>query len=132
MIAEDLQQHCKAFALIEDQNDMAEQARKAGITVVAGNAVDVRTLVAAQIGQASKLLIAIPAGFEGGAILQHARQIAPGVPVVVRAHSADEVAHLEGRGADEVVMGERETANRMIELARGMPAGSDQPAISPA
>lgn len=132
MIAEDLQQHGKAFALIEDQNDMAEQARKAGITVVAGNAVDVRTLVAAQIGQASKLLIAIPAGFEGGAILQHARQIAPGVPVVVRAHSADEVAHLEGLGADEVVMGERETANRMIELARGMPAGSDQPAISPA
>nr|WP_315384007.1 YbaL family putative K(+) efflux transporter [uncultured Sphingomonas sp.] len=132
MIAEDLQQHGKAFALIEDQNDMAEQARKAGITVVAGNAVDVRTLVAAQIGQASKLLIAIPAGFEGGAILQHARQLAPGVPVVVRAHSADEVAHLEGLGADEVVMGERETANRMIELARGMPAGSDQPAISPA
>jgi monovalent cation:H+ antiporter-2, CPA2 family len=132
MIAEDLQQHGKAFALIEDQNDMAEQARKAGITVVAGNAVDVRTLVAAQIGQASKLLIAIPAGFEGGAILQHARQLAPGVPVVVRAHSTDEVAHLEGLGADEVVMGERETANRMIELARGMPAGSDQPAISPA
>jgi CPA2 family monovalent cation:H+ antiporter-2 len=132
MIAEDLQQHGKAFALIEDQNDMAEQARKAGITVVAGNAVDVRTLVAAQIGQASKLLIAIPAGFEGGAILQHARELAPGVPVVVRAHSADEVAHLEGLGADEVVMGERETANRMIELARGMPAGSDQPAISPA
>ncbi len=132
MIAEDLQQHGKAFALIEDQNDIAEQARKAGITVVAGNAVDVRTLVAAQIGQASKLLIAIPAGFEGGAILQHARQIAPGVPVVVRAHSADEVAHLDGLGADEVVMGERETANRMIELARGMPAGSDQPAMSPA
>jgi len=132
MIAEDLQQHGKAFALIEDQNDIAEQARKAGITVVAGNAVDVRTLVAAQIGQASKLLIAIPAGFEGGAILQHARQLAPGVPVVVRAHSADEVAHLEGLGADEVVMGERETANRMIELARGMPAGSDQPAMSPA
>ncbi|MET3712784.1 CPA2 family monovalent cation:H+ antiporter-2 [Sphingomonas trueperi] len=132
MIAEDLQQHGKAFALIEDQNDMAEQARKAGITVVAGNAVDVRTLVAAQIGQASKLLIAIPAGFEGGAILQHARQLAPGVPVVVRAHSADEVAHLEGLGADEVVMGEREIANRMIELARSMPAGSDQPAISPA
>ncbi|OAN57592.1 YbaL family putative K(+) efflux transporter [Sphingomonas sp. TDK1] len=132
MIAEDLQQHGKAFALIEDQNDMAEQARKAGITVVAGNAVDVRTLVAAQIGQASKLLIAIPAGFEGGAILQHARELAPGVPVVVRAHSADEVAHLEGLGADEVVMGERETANRMIELARGMPAGSDQPAMSPA
>ena len=132
MIAEDLQQHGKAFALIEDQNDMAEQGRKAGITVVAGNAVDIRTLVAAQIGQASKLLIAIPAGFEGGAILQHARQLAPGVPVVVRAHSADEVAHLEGLGADEVVMGERETANRMIELARGMPAGSDQPAISPA
>ncbi|WP_066722998.1 YbaL family putative K(+) efflux transporter [Sphingomonas pituitosa] len=132
MIAQDLQQHGKAFALIEDQGDMAAQARASGITVVEGNALEARTLVAAGIAQASKLLIAIPAGFEGGAILQHARLLASGVPVVVRAHSADEVAHLEGLGADEVVMGERETANRMIELARGMPAGSDQPAISPA
>lgn len=132
MIAEDLQHHGKAFALIEDQGDMAAQARKAGITVVEGNALEARTLVAAGIGQASKLLIAIPAGFEGGAILQHARLLAARLPVVVRAHSTDEVAHLEGLGADEVVMGERETANRMIELARGMPAGSDQPAMSPA
>ncbi|WP_010545305.1 YbaL family putative K(+) efflux transporter [Sphingomonas elodea] len=128
MIAEDLQQHGKAFALIEDQGDMAAAARAKGITVVEGNALEGQTLVAAGIGQASKLLIAIPAGFEGGAILQHARLLAPGVPVVVRAHSADEVAHLEGLGADEVVMGERETANRMIGLARTMPAGSDQPA----
>jgi CPA2 family monovalent cation:H+ antiporter-2 len=132
MIAEDLRAHGKAFALIEDQGDMAEAARGAGITVVQGNALEARTLVAAGIGQASKLLIAIPAGFEGGAILQHARLLAPAVPVVVRAHSADEVAHLEGLGADEVVMGERATANRMIDLARGMPAGSDQPATSAA
>jgi CPA2 family monovalent cation:H+ antiporter-2 len=132
MIAEDLRHHGKAFALIEDQGDMAGQARKAGITVVEGNALEARTLVAAGIGQASKLLIAIPAGFEGGAILQHARLLAPNLPVIVRAHSVDEVAHLEGLGADEVVMGERETANRMIELARDMPAGSDQPAASAA
>jgi CPA2 family monovalent cation:H+ antiporter-2 len=132
MIAEDLRHHGKAFALIEDQGDMAGQARKAGITVVEGNALEARTLVAAGIGQASKLLIAIPAGFEGGAILQHARLLAPNLPVIVRAHSVDEVAHLEGLGADEVVMGERETANRMIELARDMPAGSDQPATSAA
>lgn len=124
MIAGDLQRHSKAFALIEDQGDMAEQARRAGIAVVEGNALDARTLVAAGIGQASRLLIAIPAGFEGGAIIQHARLLAANVPVVVRAHSTDEVAYLEGLGADEVVMGEREIANRMIELARGMPAGS--------
>jgi monovalent cation:H+ antiporter-2, CPA2 family len=128
MIADDLRHHGKAFALIEDQRDIAEQARSEGIAVIEGNALEARTLVAAGIGQASKLLIAIPGGFQGGAILQHARLLAPHVPVIVRAHSADEVAHLEGLGADEVVMGERETANRMIALARTMPAGSDKPA----
>lgn len=129
MIAADLQRLGKPFALIEDQGDMAEAARGQGIAVVEGNALEARTLIAAGVAQAGKLLIAIPAGFEGGAILKHARLLAPDVPVVVRAHSADEVAHLKTLGADEVVMGERETANRMIALARAMqgaagPAGS--------
>lgn len=124
MIAADLQRLGVPFALIEDQGDMAEAARGQGIAAVEGNVLEARTLIAAGVAQAGKLLIAIPAGFEGGAILKHARLLAPGVPVVVRAHSADEVSHLEALGADEVVMGERETANRMIALARELPAAS--------
>jgi len=121
MIAADFQTRGKAFVIIEDQGDMVKQAQDAGMHVIEGNALNARTLVAAGIGSAGKLLIAIPAGFEAGAILQHARILNPQVPVIARAHSADEVAHLERAGVDHVVMGERETANRMMELSAAMP-----------
>ncbi|UYY59845.1 YbaL family putative K(+) efflux transporter [Sphingomonas sp. S2-65] len=121
MIAADFQTRGKPFVIIEDQGDMVKEAQDAGMHVIEGNALNARTLVAAGIGSAGKLLIAIPAGFEAGAILQHARILNPQVPVIARAHSADEVAHLERVGVDHVVMGERETANRMMELSAAMP-----------
>jgi CPA2 family monovalent cation:H+ antiporter-2 len=124
MIATELKQRNKAFVIIEDQGDMVRQAQEDGMTVIEGNALVARTLVAAGIGSASKLLIAIPAGFEGGAILQHARLLNADLPVIARAHSTDEVAHLEHLGVDHVVMGERETANRMMELSATMAPAS--------
>jgi CPA2 family monovalent cation:H+ antiporter-2 len=117
MIAADFKRRGKAFVIIEDQGDMVKQAEEAGMHVIKGNALNARTLVAAGIGSAGKLLIAIPAGFEAAAILQHARILNSQVPVIARAHSDDEVAHLERVGVDHVVMGERETANRMMKLS---------------
>jgi CPA2 family monovalent cation:H+ antiporter-2 len=117
MIAADFKRRGKAFVIIEDQGDMVKQAEDAGMHVIEGNALNARTLVAAGIGSAGKLLIAIPAGFEAAAILQHARILNSQVPVIARAHSDDEVAHLERVGVDHVVMGERETANRMMKLS---------------
>ena len=85
--------------------------------MVRGNATDAPTLRAAGIERAAKLLIAIPEGFEGGAIAERARRLNPALKIIARAHSDAEVAHLERLGADEVVMAERETARRMFELA---------------
>lgn len=125
MVAADLKRKGKAFAIIEDQDDMAQKAEDDGMLVVKGNALEARTLVAARIATASKLLIAIPAGLEGGAILQHARILRPDLPVIARAHSAGEVEHLKHLGVDHVVMGERETANRMLQLSATLaPAGN--------
>ena len=116
LIAHDLLAKKRAFILIEDQADMARDAKNAGLDVVRGNAIDPETLRAAGIEHASRLLIAIPEGFEGGAVVEAARAIRPDIPVVARAHSDAEVAHLEAAGAGEVVMGEREIANRMLSL----------------
>jgi len=55
-------------------------------------------------------------GFEGGAIAERARTMNTTLTVFARAHSDEEVEHLNKIGVDHVVMGEREIANRLITL----------------
>ncbi|EQB30590.1 YbaL family putative K(+) efflux transporter [Sphingobium ummariense] len=104
------------FVVIEGDPDRAAEAEEAGLTVVRGNALEDRHLLAAGICEARHLLIAVPEGFEGGAIHEHARHLNPDLIVIARAHSDAEVAHLEGLGVPHVVMGERELAGRMLTL----------------
>ena len=71
-----------------------------------------------------KLVIAIPEGFEAGAIAARARRMNAEVTIFARAHSDDEVDHLIGLGVDQVVMGEREIAGRLTELLAASPLRS--------
>ena len=116
LIARDLLAKKRPFILIEDQADIATVAKEAGLDVVRGNGVDPEALKAAGVDRAAKLLIAIPHGFEGGAVVEAARQINPTIAIVARAHSDAEVEHLEAKGAGDVVVGEREIASRMLSL----------------
>ena len=117
LIARRLHADNRPVVIVEDEPDAAREAAAAEMEVVRGNATDAPTLRAAGIERAAKLLIAIPEGFEGGAIAERARRLNPALKIIARAHSDAEVAHLERLGADEVVMAERETARRMFELA---------------
>lgn len=116
----------RALVIVEDEADVARQAIEDGFHVVPGNASSPGVLQEAGIEAASKLIVAIPEGFEAGAIAEKARQLNPGVAIFARAHSDDEVAHLTRLGADHVVMGEREIASRLLQLmtARRTPAPS--------
>ena len=105
------------FVVIEEQGDTADAARPHAAEVIVGNATDPDMLVRAGIEQARKLLIAIPESFEAGGIAERARALNPRVEIIARAHSDDEVTHLTRLGAHQVVMGEREIAQRMLELA---------------
>ncbi len=107
----------EGLTVIEDQKDMAAAARAAGATVIIGDATKESVLRQAGLDEASTLLIAIPEGVEAGAIVRRARAINPKLVIVARAHSDEEVADLVRRGADHVVMAERETAARMAERA---------------
>ncbi|TFI60093.1 Kef family K(+) transporter [Sphingomonas parva] len=121
----------RPLVVVEDEPDVAREATAAGLRVVRGNATDEAVLRAAGLDCAARLLIAIPEGFEGGAIAERARRLNPALTVVARAHSDAEVAHLERLGADHVVMGERETARRMFDLssvARPAPVPAPVPA----
>jgi CPA2 family monovalent cation:H+ antiporter-2 len=61
------------------------------------------------------MMVAIPNAFEAGQAVQQARQANPGLSIVARAHSDEEVEHLTRLGADAVIMGEREIALGMLE-----------------
>ena len=107
----------EGLTVIEDQKDMAAAARAAGATVIVGDATKESVLRQAGLDEASTLLIAIPEGVEAGAIVRRARAINSKLVIVARAHSDEEVDDLVRRGADHVVMAERETAARMAERA---------------
>ncbi|MFK4873550.1 YbaL family putative K(+) efflux transporter [Novosphingobium sp. ZW T3_23] len=118
LVAQGLAQDARSLVIVEERPDLVERAREAGHEVLAGNASEVEVLDRAAIRDATRLMIAIPEGFEAGVIAQRARQLNPGIEILARAHSDEEVDHLRKVGADHVVMGEREIARRLLELQR--------------
>jgi len=126
LVAEGARRSGRALVVIEEQADYAKAAKAAGIETIAGNAAQARILDEAGIREASKLIIAIPEGFEGGAIAERARALNPGMMIFARAHSDEEVEYLRHAGADHVIMGEREIARTILALAStgGKPAAA--------
>ena len=98
------------------------EADKSGLpidraTVLAGDPASGRLLREANVENARLLFVAIPQSFEAGQIIEQARKLNPRLRIVVRAHGDAEVRHLQDHGADRVIMGEREIAQRMIDEA---------------
>lgn len=116
LVAHALRAAPTAVLLIEAQSDLAREARAEGFEVITGNAVEPDVLREAGIERAHRMLIAIPEGFEAGAICEAARKLRPDLSVIARAHSDAQFAHLVEHGCDKVVLGEREIARQMLEL----------------
>ncbi|HUD95611.1 YbaL family putative K(+) efflux transporter [Sphingobium sp.] len=116
LIARRLAERHVHFVIVEGDPERVEEAEDAGLSVVKGNALEDKHLLAAGICEARHLLIAVPEGYEGGAIHEHAQHLNANLQVIARAHSDAEVAHLERLGVPHVVMGERELAARMLTL----------------
>ncbi|MEO6947757.1 MAG: YbaL family putative K(+) efflux transporter [Nitrobacter sp.] len=102
------------FLVIEDNPGIIERLKQEGVDVITGNAAAPDMLQAANVGAARGLLVAIPDGFEGGQIVAKARAISGSLPIIARAHSEEEIAHLKFHGATSVIMGEMEIARAML------------------
>jgi CPA2 family monovalent cation:H+ antiporter-2 len=100
--------------VIEDSPGMVEQLHKEGVEVLLGNAAAPDMLQAANRVGARGLLVAIPDAFEGGQIVSKARALSATLPIIARAHSEEEIAHLKHHGANIVIMGEQEIAKAML------------------
>lgn len=53
-----------------------------------------------------------------GEIVASARIKRPDLEIIARAHYDDEVVYISDRGANQVVMGEREIANSMLNMLK--------------
>ncbi len=107
--------------VIEDNPGIIERLREQGAEIISGNAAAPDILQAANVGAARGLLVAIPDAFEGGQIVAKARAISATLPIIARAHSEEEIAHLKYHGATSVIMGEQEIAKAMLlQVANGV------------
>jgi len=88
-----------------------------GFKVIAGNAAAPEILRAANLPQARWCFVAVPNAFEAGQIIEQARALNPGLPIVARAHFDAEVEHLQRLGASVTIMGENEIARAMADHA---------------
>jgi CPA2 family monovalent cation:H+ antiporter-2 len=102
--------------VIEEQGDAVAAAKRDGAELLLGNAADPAVLAAAGLGRAKRLFVAIPQSFEAGQVCEQARRDNPALPIVARAHSDAEVAHLTKCGATLTIMGEAEIARAMLAL----------------
>ena len=106
------------IVVVENSRPRVEALREQGISAVLGNAARADTMDLARLDCARWLLLTIPNGYEAGEIVTAARVKRPNIEIIARAHYDDEVDYITERGADQVVMGEREIANSMLTLMR--------------
>lgn len=114
--------------VIEEQGDAVATARRDGAELLLGNAADPAVLAAAGLDRAKRLFVAIPQSFEAGQVCEQARRDNPALPIIARAHSDAEVAHLTKCGATMTIMGEAEIARAMLALCgAGEPPAEVEP-----
>ncbi len=118
----------RPFVVIENDPALVMSLQQEGVPAILGQGSAPGVLEWARIADAQMMISAIPNVFEAGQAITRARRMNPALAVVARAHSDVEVAHLKRHGADTVIMGEREIAQRMIDYALGSapqrPAGA--------
>ena len=117
LVVESLQRLQQPFVVIEFADRRVQHLRREGIDAIIGNAATPELLEAGNVAQASRLFVAIPDAFEAGQIVGFARGMNPSLEIIARAHSDAEVTHLNDKGANIVIMGEREIARSMISHA---------------
>ena len=118
-VGEELEGEKVPFLVIEDRPELVEKLRARGIEAIQGNAAAPEVIGAANLAEACCLLVAIPDGFEAGQIVEQGRAAHATIEIIARAHSDEEVHHLQRYGADLIIMGEEEIARRMTERALG-------------
>jgi CPA2 family monovalent cation:H+ antiporter-2 len=116
-----LQQRGVPVVVIEDDADLVDQAREAGLHAVRGNAAFTPVMLEAAPERAKLAVFAIPNALEAGETIARLKALSPAITVLARAHSEAEVKHLLQPGADGAVLAERELAYSLAEMVMSTP-----------
>ncbi|HQS37810.1 MAG: Kef family K(+) transporter [Methylotenera sp. 24-45-7] len=103
------------FVVAEQNREIVESLRKAGIPAVSGNAIEPSVLIQAHITNAALLVIASPDAIDVRKMVEIATTLQPAIEVVVRTHSEQESKLLQNEGIGTVFFGEEELAKGMTK-----------------
>lgn len=112
-IADALQEREIPFVVAEQSRETVEALRKRGIAAVSGDAADPMVLVQAHIANAAMLVVATPDSMRARQMAETARQLNPGIEIVLRTHGEDESELLRKEQLGTVFYGEEELAKGM-------------------
>jgi CPA2 family monovalent cation:H+ antiporter-2 len=109
-IAQAMNQQDIPYVVAEQNRELVEKLREQGVAAVTGDASDPAVLIQAHIAHAGMLVIATPDTFGVRKMVEVARNLNPGIEVVVRTHNEEEAALLEKEKIGKIFMGEHELA----------------------
>ncbi len=98
------------YTVVEQNREMVEELREKGIPAIYGDASRPGLLADAHLERARTLIVATPDAYQTRQIIRLARQLNPGISIVVRTHSLEEQEFLLHQGVGMAVMGEHELA----------------------
>ncbi|HEX5362277.1 MAG TPA: YbaL family putative K(+) efflux transporter [Fluviicoccus sp.] len=101
------------YVVAEQNRELVELLRSRDIPAVSGDASEAEVLIQAHIHRAGLLVIATPDSFHARQMVEIARQLNPGVQVLLRTHSEEEAHMLEQEGLGTVFFSEGVLAQSM-------------------
>ncbi len=113
------------FVVIEQNRERVQRLRDRGWAAVSGDVSDPMALVQAHVAHAGLLVIAVSDTTEVRPMIENARELNPGIPIVVRAGSEEEAELLAKEGLERVLhakgaLGEA-MADAVVEAIERMP-----------
>ena len=115
-IASVLSKHKIPFVVAEQNRELVETLRKAGIAAVYGDASEPAVLIQAHIAKASMLVIATADTINVRKMIETAKVLQPDIEIVIRTHSEAESDLLKSENIGQVFYGEEELANGMCNF----------------
>jgi len=98
------------YVIVEQNGRVVESAQQDGQPIVYGDATQLHTLERVGVARARVLVLAIASPSDELRSVAIARQLNPGIRIVVRTRFVASIRELEGVGADEVIAEEFETS----------------------
>jgi CPA2 family monovalent cation:H+ antiporter-2 len=98
------------YIIVEQNGRVVESAQQEGQPIVYGDATQVHTIERVGVARARVLVLAIASPSDELRSVAIARQLNPGIRIVVRTRYVKSIRELEGVGADEVIAEEFETS----------------------